>query len=162
VQHRYWGIPRAPGYSDLLAKGSGPEQARSLLRHIDPWNVDVLTAGTKLPDTMGALMGEALESMLVYWSERYDYVLLDSPPAFVSDAAILGRHADLILLVARPGVVERSNIRHAAVTLSRLEAFKGLVLNNVERKHAEYYYYGGYYYAGTYAASEDGERQAAS
>lgn len=162
VQHRYWGMARAPGYSDLLAQGGGPEKARTMLETSEDWEVDVLTAGTKLPDTMGALMGRTLESMLAYWSERYDYVLIDSPPAFVSDAAILGRHADLILLVARPGVVERSNIRQASATLSRLDAAKGLVVNHVQRKHAEYYYGGDYYYSQAYGASDDGEQQAAS
>ncbi|MCA9653409.1 MAG: AAA family ATPase [Myxococcales bacterium] len=161
VQHRYWGFPRAPGYSDLLARGSGPAKANDMLRSSEAWGVSVLTAGTKLPDTMGALMGQTLESMLAYWSERYDYVLLDSPPAFVSDAALLGRHADLILLVARPGVVERANLRQAASTLLRLEAAKGLVLNHVERKHVEYYYGGDYYYARAYESADD-DRQAAS
>lgn len=160
VQHRVWGVPRAPGYSDLLAQGRGPSHAHDMLRSAEPWGVDVLTAGTKLPDSMGALMGQSLESILAYWSERYDYVLIDSPPAFVSDTALLGRHADLVLLIARPGLVERNNLRQAAATLQRLDSAKGLVLNHVQRKHAEYYYGGEYYYARSYGSNDDTDRRA--
>jgi tyrosine-protein kinase Etk/Wzc len=166
VQHRAWGIRRGPGYSDLIAQAGGPKQARSLLQHNETFNVDILTAGPRLPDTLGALMGDTLESMLAYWSEQYDYVIVDSPPVFVAGTAIIGRHADLVIVVARPGVTERATARHGLELLSRLPGHKGLVLNGVERKHAESYYYGGAYnYAATYGAAaddDDGDQQAAS
>jgi capsular exopolysaccharide synthesis family protein len=167
VQHRTWKIRRAPGYSDLVAQAGGPKQARALLQHDDAHDLDILTAGPKLPDILGALMGSTLESMLAYYTDerRYDYVVVDSPPVFVAGTPVIGRHADLIMVVARPGVTERATARHALESLSRLDAHKGLVLNGVERKHAESYYYGGgYEYARTYAAAADSddEAQAAS
>jgi tyrosine-protein kinase Etk/Wzc len=164
VQHRTWSLRRAPGYSDLVAQGGGPNRALQLLQHEKGFDVEVLTAGARLPDTLGALMGSTLESMLAYWATRYDYVLVDSPPTFVADAAIIGRHTDLILLVARPGVLERGPARHAVESLARLDVHKGLVLNGVERKHAESYYeYGGYAYAQAYGIAPDpDDKQAAS
>jgi capsular exopolysaccharide synthesis family protein len=166
VQHRAWGMRRGPGYSDLAAGGGGPKRARAVLQHDKSFNVDVLAAGTKLPDTLAALMNSNLESMLAYWSGSYDYVLIDSPPGFVADTAILGRHADLMLVVASPGIVQRGNAKQAVESLVRLDVAKGLVLNNVERKHAEHYYYGGgYYYARAYgadSAADDEDQQAAS
>lgn len=164
VQHRVWGLRRSPGYSDLIAKGGGPRRARSVVQRDKASDVDLLAAGTRLPDTIGVLMNSRLESMLAYWSERYDYVLVDSPPAFVADTAVIGRHVDLLLVVARPGVVERGNVRHALESLSRLDAPKGLVLSAVERKHAEYYGAGGYEYAQAYgtAVDEEDDQQAAS
>lgn len=162
VQHRSWGLRRAPGYSDLVAQGGGPRQARSLLQRDDAHSLDILTAGPKLPDTLGALMGSTLESMLAYWSERYDYVVVDSPPVFVADTTVIGRHSDLVLVVARPGATERATARHALELLSRLPGHKGLVLNGIERKHADSYYYGGgYQYAQNYAPADD-DQQAAS
>jgi capsular exopolysaccharide synthesis family protein len=164
VQHRLWQLRRSPGYSDLIAKGGGPKRAHAVLQRNADFDVEVLAAGTKLPDTLGALMNSRLESMLVYWSERYDYVLVDSPPAFVADTTVIGRHVDLLLVAARPGVVERGNLRNTLESLARLDVPKGLVLSAVERKHAEYYYGGGYGYAQAYAAAieEDEDQQAAS
>ena len=162
VQHRSWAIRRSPGFSDLAAQAGGPDEARSMLQQSGDWGVDILTAGTKLPDTLGVLMDDLLESMLVHWSKRYDFVLLDSPPAFVADSSILARHVDLLLVVARPGVVERGNIRQAVDSLVRIEANKGLVLNAIERRHAEYYYGSGYYYSRSYGPSQDDEQPRAT
>jgi capsular exopolysaccharide synthesis family protein len=163
VQHRAWSLRRAPGYSDLVAQGGGPSRAVSLLQHEKQFDIDVLTAGARLPDTLGALMGATLESMLAFWATRYDYVLVDAPPVFVADTAIIGRHADLVLLVARPGVLERGPARQAVESLARLDVHKGLVLNGVERKHADSYYeYGGYAYAQAYGiAADQDDKQAA-
>jgi len=163
VQHRAWGLRRTPGYSDGLTQSGGPVRARGLLQRVDEWGIDVLTAGSKLPDTMGALTTDTLEAMLAHWAQEYDYVLIDSPPAFVPDTAIVARHADLLLMVVRPGSAERGNVHQAVETLARLDASKGLVLNYVQRKHSEYHYgYGsGYYYAHGYgyasSDSSDGE-----
>jgi tyrosine-protein kinase Etk/Wzc len=167
VQHRVWGMRRSPGYADLIAKGEGPKQAVACLQKKKEFDIDVLTAGTKLPDSLRVLMNTTLEAMLVYWSERYDYVLVDSPPAFVADTTVVAKHADLVLVVARPGVVERGNVKQALESLNRVEAAKGLVLSAVERKHAEYYYGNAYYYQQSYGSpsedsSDDGDQQAAS
>ncbi|MBL4687846.1 MAG: AAA family ATPase [Nannocystaceae bacterium] len=163
VQHRIWHTRRSPGYSDLVAKAGGPGLASSFIQESNVPGVDILTAGSKLPDTLGALMSSALESILAHLSAKYDYILLDSPPTFVSDSAVASKHADLVLLVARPGVVERPSIRQATESLGRLDMLKGLVLNHVERKHAEYYYGGGgYYYNRTYGSSEDEPKEQAA
>lgn len=163
VQHRNFSARRSPGFSELVANGRGPAGAKEVIRPMEGLGVDLLPAGRRLPDTLGALMSDPLERMLVYWSERYDFVLLDSPPAFVPDTAMVARHADLLLVVARPGALNRGQARSAAEALERVSVHKGLILNRVERKHADYYYGGNYYYAQTYGSSpssDDGEKQA--
>jgi tyrosine-protein kinase Etk/Wzc len=141
VQHRTWGLRRAPGYGDLVAQGGGPVQALALLQHDSTHNLDIVTAGPKLPDPLSALMGPTLEAVLTYWAERYDYVIVDSPPIFVAGTAVIGRHADLVVVVARPSVTERVSSRHALELLSRVDVHKALVLNGIEPKHTESYYY---------------------
>lgn len=168
VQHRIWNLRRAPGYSDLVAQASGPEQAEEFASEVQEGTIKVITAGTRLADTLHALMSDSLESLLAHFSESYDYILLDGPPAFVADATVVGRVVDLLLVVARPGVVERANLRHTQTALARLDVQTGFVMNGVERKHAEYYYGGSYAYSRTYGeassddASDDSPQQAAS
>jgi tyrosine-protein kinase Etk/Wzc len=143
VQHRTWGLRREPGYGDLVAQRGGPAQVLALLQHDSTHNLDIVTAGPKLPDPLSALMGPTLEGVLTYWAERYDYVIIDSPPIFVAGTAVIGRHADLVVVVARPSVTERAGSRHALELLSRIDVHKALVLNGIEPKHTEsYYYYG--------------------
>lgn len=162
VQHRIWGLRRTPGHADLIARGDGPKQALASLQRQEAFGVDLLAAGTKLPDTLRVLMSNSLEAMLAYWSERYDFVLVDSPPAFIADTTVIGRHADLILVVGRPGVVERGHVRQSVEALDRLDVPKGLVLSAVERKHAEYYYGNAYYYQAAYGQAADEDAQQAA
>ena len=168
VQHRIWRARRAPGYADLIAGANALEERNSNLQKIEEFGVNVLTAGTRLPDTLRALMNETLRKLLLRWAESYDYVLVDGPPAFVADSTVVGQLVDLLLVVARPGVVERGNLRQTSAAIGRLDVQTGFVMNGVERKHAEYYYYGGSYaYNRAYGSSSDGEsdddsKQAAS
>lgn len=162
VQHRQWKASRAPGYAEVVAAGGGAEQSRRATQHIADWDLDVIAAGSKLPDTMSSLMSPLLASLIDDWSSHYDFVLLDSPPAFVPDTTIVARHADLVLVVARPGVVERASLRHAITALSRVRVARGLVLNGVTRRHSEDYYGSAYAYAygGTYGEADEGQRAA--
>ncbi len=163
VQHRTFGIRRTPGYCDLFARGGGAERFLGALQRSRSHGLDILTAGARLPDTLGALMGTPLDSMLRHFASHYDYVIVDSPPVFVAGTPVIARHADLVLVVARPAVTERVATRHAIESLARSNARRGLVINGVGRDHAESYYYGGgYAYARAYAEASDEDRQATS
>ncbi len=152
VQHRVWGVPRAPGYSDLVGQaGTAADLAKVAHGADSEVGATVLTAGTRMPDTVAAIMAPTLAEMLAAWQQEYDYVIIDSPPAFVAETTALARLADLVMLVARPGTIERSNLRHAIESLDRAGVPRGLVLNAVGRQHTEYYYGSGsgYYYYGS-------------
>ncbi|MBC8069102.1 MAG: CpsD/CapB family tyrosine-protein kinase, partial [Deltaproteobacteria bacterium] len=162
VQHRQWQLMRAPGYADLVAEGGGVEQSKRVTQHVEAWDLDLVSAGSRLPDTMSSLMSPLLGAQIAEWATQYDFVLLDSPPAFVPDTTIVARHADLVLIVARPGVVERASLRHAVASLSRVNVAKGLVLNAITRRHSEDYYGSAYAYAykGGYGEPEEKQREA--
>lgn len=167
VLHRVWKVPRAPGYSDLLSQGGAPQELHRLAHERADFSTTILTAGTPLPDTVAAIVAPALPKLLAAWCREYDWVVIDSPPAFVAETAVLAQQADLVLLVARPGVVERANLRHAIEALERVDVPRGLVLNGVAREHTGYYYGSGYYYYhsnyGRDAAGEKtGDKRAAS
>jgi capsular exopolysaccharide synthesis family protein len=169
MQHRFWKVARTPGYCDFVGQGlsAGQLQQMTVARRVGDATIDVLPAGTRLPDTLGAVMSRGLKDLVEHLSQRYDYVLIDSPPAFVAETSVIAQHADLILLVSRPGVVERGNLRQAVELLARVPAAKGAVFNAVAREHTEYYYYGGrhynyYYYGGRYDTEDRRGKRAAS
>lgn len=163
VQHRQWKLVRAPGYSELVAAAGGNDGGRKLTHNVAKWEIDVLCAGSKLPDTLSSLMTPVLSSLLEQWASQYDYVLLDSPPAFVPDTTVVAQHADLVLVVARPGVVERSSLRQAVAALERVKVNRGLVLNGVTRRHSEDYYGSSYYaYGSVYGEGSEPDRHAAA
>ncbi len=156
VQHREWRVKRDGGFTNLLAHGNVSEFANFV--RSQECGVDVLTAGQRVPDSLPSLMSPKLGELIEATRQRYDYVLLDSAPSFVPDGSVVAQYADLLLVVARPGVLQRAHARRARVVWSRLGAPKGLVLNAVEREHGGdegyYYYGGGYTYASEYTQSE--------
>ncbi|CAO3409979.1 GumC family protein [Azospirillum largimobile] len=98
--HRLLGDGRPPkGLTDLLDGDATLEQ----VLHLDERRrVAVIAAGRPVDRPQTLLGSQAMLSLLVELSERYDVVVLDTPPVLsVSDALILAPLADRILYVVR-------------------------------------------------------------
>lgn len=80
---------------------------------------DVLGAGDARPRPSELLASPRVGELVEDLRRRYDFVLLDSPPVLpVADAAMLGRHADGVIVVCRSGRTSRDAV-HAAITFLR-------------------------------------------
>jgi capsular exopolysaccharide synthesis family protein len=75
--------------------------------------------------------------------ERYDLVLIDTPPVLpVTDAAILAQHADATLLLAAAEQTRRADLHRAVERLNQVNAdILGIVLNKVTRQTGRHYGY---------------------
>ena len=84
-------------------------------------------------------------------------VLLDSPPLLaVTDALILAKRVDGVLLVVDPKKTKRGAIRQAIEQLQRMDArLLGVVLNNIKAKQSSYYYNRDYYYSKQYGRASE-------
>ncbi len=78
-------------------------------------------------------------------SQRFDLVLIDSPPVLpVADALILSSYADAVLLVVAAGETRRGELRRTMEKLAQAGApVVGAVLNKASAQQG-YGYYGGY------------------
>lgn len=148
-QHQFWDLANTKGISDYLA---GQVSHNSSVVNIVMPGLEVITSGTLPPNPLALLdshrMGECMRS----WAKDYDYVLLDTPPvSAAADAAVLGRLADGLLIVARPEVLDKNsaNITKDYLGQAGLNIL-GLVVNGMNPKNeaGSYYYYSQYtYYA---------------
>jgi len=152
--HKVFDIPNERGVVEVLLGQITLEQA--LVRTEIP-NLFVLPRGVSVPggtELIGSTeMGELLDTL----SERFDRVVLDTPPsAALSDSITLSRWVDGLIVVARAGAVSRSLVRH---TLRRLEQVAapvlGVVLNDFKSDRSGRYsaYYSEYYYY--YSSDQD-------
>ncbi len=93
-------------------------------------------------------MRDALELL----RERYDFVILDSPPVLpVTDAVVLSREADGVVMVVKGHDTPRELMRRARDQLVQANAhLLGAVVNNVDLGWGDLYFYNRYY--GYYAA----------
>jgi len=100
-------------------------------------------------------MHRNLTELLAQVSERYDLVILDTPPLLaVTDAAIVGRQSGTNLIVTRYGLNPAKEIEH---TMRRFAqngiVLRGAIFNGVEKKASAKYGYGNYgYYQYEYQA----------
>ncbi|CAN5260172.1 polysaccharide biosynthesis tyrosine autokinase [soil metagenome] len=115
----YLGIDSPVGFSTVLA---GDATVREALRETRFARVSVLPSGP-VPPNPGELLGSrATEEVLSELGGQFDYVIVDSPPLLVTDAAILARSCQAVLMVARFGKTKRRQLKPAIDGLRRAGA----------------------------------------
>jgi capsular exopolysaccharide synthesis family protein len=132
---RYLRIPRNhAGLTNVKDEGA---LAAALVRVKDS-GITVLAAGTIPPNPTELLSAPMTEKIFVSLQKAFDYVIVDTPPvSLVTDAAVLCRMADGVLLVVRPGV---TTIQSAQLSKKNLEAVNahilGVVMNGYNGKQS--------------------------
>src|SRR5262249_41619977 len=149
--HGLFRAPRSPGLLDLLAPptkptGGGEVRSLSLADVVDDNNdpiahvvrstpfrgLSLLTCGTLPTNASNLLSGVRMRALLKVLTERFDLVILDTPPVLATaDAGILGSLSDGVLLVVRAGQTDRSAAQRATAQLASSGArVLGVVLND--------------------------------
>ena len=119
--------------------------------------LDFISSGTIPPNPAELIMGESMKEMLDELKQKYDYIILDTPPVgMVSDALELTPYCDATLYVVRQNVTKREmltlvNNKHKRGELSNIS----IVFNGFENK-AKYGYDYGYGYGYGYGSYVDG------
>jgi polysaccharide biosynthesis transport protein len=129
----------APGLSDVIHRSRGRLLPESTA--VAP-GVKVLAAEESYADPGPLLRSSELERTLERAVEDHDYLLLDGPPVLaVSDAAVLARYVNAVVLVVRVGRSRAEDLRAAHGALRRLGVdVVGVVLvgTPLTRQHRAY------------------------
>lgn len=134
-----------PGLSEILALASA--QVSPTVRDLGG-GLHVLTAGSP-PLVSPELLGSPrFSGLLSLWRQDYDHILLDTPPVLAfSDAVVLARHAEAVLLVARADNTSSESVLRASELLRRPGSVPVLiVLNAMDFTSPGYARYFGYSY----------------
>ena len=145
--HIRFRMSKSPGLSSVL---SGKNAAKDAIL---PWDelpaLHVLPSGP-IPPLPSELLGSQQMSDFLHAAEKdYDFILLDTPPVLaVTDASVLSRMADAVILVVRYGLAQRHVAQRCIDILDRSAAhLLGVVVNAVDFHAPEYKdYYGRKYY----------------
>ena len=159
IQHILFDLDRDGGLTEYVlqdlplsdvAKPSGVE------------NLDVITAGITPPNPAPLLGSQGLRERLEELRSKYELIVIDSPPIIaVTDALLLGKVTDGVLMVVRCAASPRATAKHAVSVLANARVpLLGAVLNDVDvtRHYGGYYYYNyyyHYYYGGYYGSTRD-------
>jgi polysaccharide biosynthesis transport protein len=158
--HESMGVSRTKGLSNLIL---GDQDYDDVIKTTEVPNLYLLPCGPTPPNPAELLMGRRFEAILGELSQRFDRVILDSPPLqVVTDAVVLSKQTDGLILVARAGKTLRDQLKRAANQVRDVGAtISGVIVNEFDARSGGYgYYYGGYY--GGYAADPDPAESRAS
>lgn len=108
-------------------------------------NLDIISCGPIPPNPSELLGSKRMQHMIREARETYDIVIFDTPPVLaVTDATILSNYVDGSILVVRSKKTEFEAAQKAIEALESVNAkVLGTVLNDREKKEANYYYYYG-------------------
>jgi capsular exopolysaccharide synthesis family protein len=155
-QHEVWQIPNLKGLANVLTNQTELRYAtqEALV------TLEVLTAGTTPPNPLALLDSQKMADLVQKVSEEYDFVIIDAPPlTAVADPLTIGKYADGMLLVVRPGVGTRETVSTAKSLLEQAgQRVLGMVVNGVTTQHG----YGGYYYSKGYYGNRNKDEQLSS
>jgi capsular exopolysaccharide synthesis family protein len=148
--HDVFGIPPAPGFFDLMYGQASPGECIRRVQMEGGGTLDVLPLGSA-PSVNPAdlLVAGRLQPLFERLRSQYDYVLIDTPPLnLFTDGALIGAHADALLLVARADKTDREELKFAVQQLRNVNVtLAGTILNDVEFRRSSRYRLGyGYYY----------------
>jgi tyrosine-protein kinase Etk/Wzc len=130
--------------------GPGPA-AQTGHRYVRSGSVDCLFHGERIENPLPLLFSLNMTSVLMWASDAYDVVLLDTPPVLaVAEGVPLLEAVDSVLLVARLGHTTQQTAERFRNLIERLSdvAFFGVIANDMRERHdAEGYgSYGRYSY----------------
>ena len=112
-QHKIFKIKPDNGLTDYLYSDHKTIDD-SYIKPTHVTNLSVITAGKKIPNPNEFLSSQKMQDLILYLETKFDIVLIDSPPLFLSDAAQLAQTVDGILIAARLNHTPRKPIKDLA------------------------------------------------
>ncbi|MBB6693254.1 CpsD/CapB family tyrosine-protein kinase [Cohnella xylanilytica] len=143
TEHHTFDVSNRIGLSSILSQQSSLDNA---IQATNIENLSIITSGPIPPNPAEMMASKRMETLLQDLKNRFDIVLIDSPPLLaVTDAQIISTKVDGVIFVMDQGKVKRDIARKAKSGLDKVGArILGVVLNNIKRQKNEgyYYYYG--------------------
>lgn len=141
--YKYFNIGNNSGLTNILMNQAEEEKIVHMIPEVP--DLHVMTSGPIPPNPSELLSSQRMAHFLERITEKYDLVLVDSPPVgVVTDAAILSTMVDGTLLVCRQEETNINELVQAKENLEKVNAnILGVVLNSVKRtgKKYDYQYY---------------------
>jgi len=154
--HKVFGTANDHGISNLLV---GNSNMREAILHTRISNLDVIPCGSIPPNPSELLGSTRMTTLLNSLRKHYAHILIDSPPSIaVTDAVVLSKSVDGVILVIRAGYTAKEIIKSSIAQFGAVGThILGAVLNGVDMSRDSYHYQYYYYYYG-----KDGDRRKGS
>jgi polysaccharide biosynthesis transport protein len=156
--HSIFNISNAEGLSTLLSSELTEQETLEVVQFDEAANLHLLPSGPVPPNPAELIGSEQMTNLLKTMQNNFTHVVVDSPPiASFTDGVLIASMVDGVILVVHSGRSSRQVVKRSRQLLQDIGAkILGVVLNNVNlRSQDNYYYYQSYYHRSYYRSDDE-------
>lgn len=156
--HSVFGVSNAEGLSSILSSEMQANQILEIIQYDEDSKLNLLPSGPIPPNPAELIGSEQMANLLKTMQNHFTHVVVDSPPiASFTDGVLVASMVDGVILVVHSGKSSRQVVRRSRQLLQDIGAkIFGVVLNNVNlRSQDNYYYYQSYYHRDAYRSDDE-------
>jgi polysaccharide biosynthesis transport protein len=155
--HSVFNISNAEGLSTILSSDLNDAEILDIIQQEEASKLYLLPSGPVPPNPAELIGSEQMASLLKTLQGKFTHVVVDSPPiASFTDGVLIASMVDGVILVVHSGKSSRQIIRRSKQLLQDVGAkIFGVVLNNVNLRNQDSYYYQSYYHRSYYRPADD-------
>ncbi len=151
--HKMFNMEQDSGLADYLSNNKTPLQSddsspltRTISSFIHPTSmdhIDFMPRGKQPHNPASLLASDKFGELMSQLNAHYDYIIIDSPPTLAaSDAVILSKYADKVLMVTRYNSSIEGQLVYAINQLTKVNVqVDGIILNDVQQGIMDKYSY---------------------
>ena len=145
--HSIFELSNSRGLSTILSDDLSEAEVLSMIQRHDGTGLSVLTSGAVPPNPAELIGSEQMRRLVGTLEGAFTHVVIDTPPVgSFTDGVLASTLVDGVLLVVHSGKTSRGVVRRTRQLLQDVGArVFGVVLNNVNLREQDYYYYRSYY-----------------
>ena len=137
--HSYFNIPNNVGLTSYLV---GDRELEQILVQPPVEGLTIIPTGPIPPDPAKLAESKKLQQLIKTMEERYDMVIVDCPPVFAAnDAVLLGGYAGAVLILIESGKASKKHFHDVIDMFTKAKvSILGVVLNMASGSRVTYYY----------------------
>lgn len=142
--HKIFEVSNKSGLSNLILKLDADTGYEQYIQKTDVKNLFVLPRGMVPPNPSELLSSKRFVKVIKDLEKVFDHIILDSVPVNgLSDALVISKVADKVLIVSRYGKTDIADLENTKKSLDNVGAkLAGVVINGVPKTRSKY---GNYY-----------------
>jgi polysaccharide biosynthesis transport protein len=159
--HSIFDLKHNQGLSTILSSELSKADVLAMIEYHEQSGLHILNAGPIPPNPAELIGSDQMRRLLSILEPTFSHIVIDSPPiASFTDGVLISSIVDGVLLVVHGGKSSRNLVRRSQQLIYDVGGkIFGVVLNNVDiRSHNYYYYhhyYGSYYYGNYYGYKQE-------
>jgi capsular exopolysaccharide synthesis family protein len=156
--HSVFNISNTAGLSTILSSEFTDADILNVIKQDERTKLNLLTSGPIPPNPAELIGSEQMANLLKILAKHFTHAVVDSPPiTSFTDGVLIASMVDGVILVVHSGKSSRQVVRRGRQLLHDVGArIFGVVLNNVNLKSQDnYYYYQSYYHRNNYNVGDE-------